>query len=239
MRGHGFSFAILAIALCGCTSPTIYHTNAQVDVPVRTERLLNSVLTWPAPSHVDALKGAVLLRDGAPVPASQPQLAIARAILHANPRIVAADALLFAGATADAARANALVPEFLGAAILQESAYDAEAFSSAGAIGIAQFMPETAAAMGVDPQDPLDAIAGAAALLGSYVAQYGDRYGDPYVTALAAYNAGPAAVERYGGVPPYQETRDYVATIFDRWARIVSYERTGGVSPGAWKRSAR
>ncbi len=181
----------------------------------------------------------MLLRDGAPVPASQPELAIARAILHTNPRVAAADALLFAGATANAARDNALAPEFLGATILQESAYDAQAFSSAGAIGIAQFMPETAAAIGVDPRDPLDAIRGAAALLGSYVSQYGDRYGDPYVTALAAYNAGPVAVEHYRGVPPYEETRDYVATIFDRWARIVSYERSGGVSPGALKRSAR
>ena len=50
------------------------------------------------------------------------------------------------------------------------------------------------------------------------------RYADPYATAQAAYNAGPLAVKRYGGVPPYSETRDYIALIFDRWARIVSYE---------------
>lgn len=239
MRGHGFSFAIPALTLCGCISSTIYHTTGYARAPVHTERLLNSALTWPAPSRFDALKGAVLLRDGAPLTPSQPELAIARAILHTNPRLAAADALLFAGTTVHAARANALAPEFLGAAILQESAYDAQAFSAAGAIGIAQFMPETAAGLGVDPYDPLDAIRGAAALLGGYVAQYGDRYGDPYVTALAAYNAGPGAVERYRGVPPYAETRDYVATILDRWARIVSYERIGGVSGGAWKRSAR
>ena len=55
---------------------------------------------------------------------------------------------------------------------------------------------------------------------------YRKRYADPYGTALAAYNAGPLAVKRYGGVPPYPETRDYIALIFDRWARIVSYERS-------------
>lgn len=164
----------------------------------------------------------MLLRDGARV--SQPELAIARAILHTNPRIRAADALLFADATSRAANGNALAPEFLGATLLQESAYDVQAFSSAGAIGIAQFMPETAEEMGVDPTDPYDAIRGAAVLLGGYVAQYRDRYDDPYAAALAAYNAGPVSVERYRGVPPYPETRDYVATIFDRWARIVSYE---------------
>ena len=49
----------------------------------------------------------------------------------------------------------------------------------------------------------------------------------PYGAALAAYNAGPAAVQRYGGVPPYPETREYIALIFDRWARIVGYERAG------------
>ena len=50
-------------------------------------------------------------------------------------------------------------------------------------------------------------------------------YADPYAAALAAYNAGPAAVSRYRGVPPYPETRDYIALIFDRWARIATYER--------------
>ncbi len=180
------------------------------------------MLSWPSPAKVDALAGAVLVRDGGSL--AQPELAIARAILRTNPRIVASYALLFAGTTADAARAQALPPEFLAATLLQESAYDPTAVSSAGAIGIAQFMPETAAAAGVDPYDPFDAIPGAAALLGGYVADYRGRYVDPYVAALAAYNAGPLAVAAYHGVPPYAETRQYIALIYDRWARIVSYE---------------
>jgi soluble lytic murein transglycosylase-like protein len=181
------------------------------------------VLTWPLPVDVDALKGAALLRDGARV--SEPDLAIARAILRTNPRIAQAGALLFAGATVDAARANSLPPEFLAATLLQESAYDPQAVSSAGALGLAQFMPETAAGMGVDPYDPFASIDGAAALLGSYADAYANRYADPYSTALAAYNAGPLAVAQYRGVPPYAETQEYVALIFDRWARIISYER--------------
>lgn len=191
-------------------------------------RALNIALSWPSPADVDALKGAVLIRDGPPL--SQPDLAITRAILRTNPRLVQADALLFAGATVSAARANSLPPEFLAAALLQESAYDPQALSSAGALGIAQFMPETAAEAGVDPYDPFASIDGAATLLGGYAAAYRDRYPDAYSAALAAYNAGPLAVAQYRGVPPYPETREYVALIFDRWARIVSYERIGNSS---------
>lgn len=185
-------------------------------------RALNIALSWPAPANVDALKGAMLVRDGPTV--RHPELAIARAILHTNPRLTQAAALLLAGATANAARANALPPEFLGATLLQESAYDPHALSSAGAIGIAQFMPETAAGVGVDPYDPFASIDAAGALLGEYAAAYRGRYADVYSTALAAYNAGPLAVAQYRGVPPYAETREYVALIFDRWARIVFYE---------------
>ncbi len=201
--------------------------------PVRLTRVVDIVLSWPSPEHVDALKGAMLLHDGGLVAA--PELAIARAVLHTNPRIEQTAALLLAVATARAANAESLPPEFLAAALLQESAYDVDALSPAGAVGIAQFMPETAADWGVDPYDPFDSIDGAAALLGSYVSHYRERYDDPYATALAAYNAGPAAVERYDGVPPYAETREYIDLIFDRWARIVSYESPGGVRPGTWK----
>jgi soluble lytic murein transglycosylase-like protein len=184
--------------------------------------VLNIALSWPVPADVDAIKGAVVIRDGPRV--APPELAIARAILHTNPRLLAAAALIFAGTTTASARAHGLPPEFLGATLLQESAYDPAALSTAGAIGIAQFMPGTAADVGLDPYDPFASIAAAAALLGGYVAAYGTRYGDPYAVALAAYNAGPLAVAQYRGVPPYAETREYIALIYDRWARITSYE---------------
>jgi soluble lytic murein transglycosylase-like protein len=181
------------------------------------------VLSWPAIPYADTLAGGVPIRDGPPQ--TDPSLAIARAVLHTNPRIEPAAALLLSVVTAREARANDLPPEFLAATLLQESAFDVGALSPAGAVGIAQFEPETAAGIGVDPFDPFDAIGGAARLLGNYVANYRPFYDDPYTIALAAYNAGPAAVQRYGGVPPYRETREYVALIFDRWAQIVSYEK--------------
>jgi soluble lytic murein transglycosylase-like protein len=182
------------------------------------------VLSWPVPDSVEVLRGGMLLRDGARAPNAA--LALTRAILHTNPQIVQSDALFLAVVTDLAAERHDLSTEFLGATLLQESAYDPRALSAAGAIGIAQFEPETASDEGIDPTDPIASIEGAADLLGGYVAQYrAAGNGDPYALALAAYNAGPGAVARYHGVPPYPETRDYIALIEDRWARIASYER--------------
>lgn len=213
--------ACLVVLAGGCSLPP--HRGAlAVGAPPRIERLRDAVLSWPAPAGVDAVAGAVLLRDGAPV--ADPEIAIARSVLHTNPRIAPAYALLLAIETARSAKRNGLPSEFLAATLLQESAYDVEALSEAGAIGIAQFMPATAEAVGIDPYDPFAAISGAGRLLGSYVVAYRGQYADPFAAALAAYNAGPLAVERYHGVPPYAQTQEYVALIFDRWARIVSYE---------------
>ncbi len=163
-----------------------------------------------------------MFEDGPRV--ASPELAIARAILRTNPRITAIGALMLAGITVRAARSAGLAPEFLAATMLQESAYDPYALSGAGAVGIAQFEIGTADEYGVDPFDPRDAIRGAASLLASYLADYRAAR-DPYALALAAYNAGPGAVAAYGGVPPYAETREYIALIAERWGRIASYER--------------
>jgi soluble lytic murein transglycosylase-like protein len=162
-----------------------------------------------------------LLRDGPRT--SNKTLAIARAILRTNARIGAIDALRLAAATTRAARDNDLPAEFLAATLLQESAFDPRALSVAGAVGIAQFMPSTAQVVGVNPFDPYEAIPGAASLLEAYVRRYAS-YPDPYVAALAAYNAGPGAVDAYNGVPPYAETREYINDIVDRWAKITAYE---------------
>jgi len=131
---------------------------------------------------------------------------------------------MLSDAAVRAAGRYGLPPEFLAAALLQESAFDPQAISSAGAVGIAQFMPSTADGIGVDPFDPYDAIDGAARLLSTYVRAYAS-FPNPYALALAAYNAGPAAVEHYRGVPPYAETQAYIDDIVDRWAKIAGYER--------------
>ncbi|WP_461307475.1 lytic transglycosylase domain-containing protein [Albidovulum sp.] len=110
------------------------------------------------------------------------------------------------------ARAAALrhgVPEDLFLRLVQrESGWNPSARSHKGARGLAQLMPATARRLGVDPDDPRANLDGGA----RYLRMMYDRFGD-WRLALAAYNAGPEAVERHGGVPPYDETRGYVRAI--------------------------
>lgn len=146
---------------------------------------------------------------------------VTREILRSNTRIAPIDALALASQAVLAARAAALDPAFLAATILQESAFEPRAISTAGAVGIAQFSVGTARIVGIDPWDPSNAIDGATRLLAAYVTDYRNRDADPYALADAAYNAGPDAVTAYDGVPPYAETREYVADIRERWSRIV------------------
>jgi len=110
----------------------------------------------------------------------------------------------------DAAAAKYNVdPALLRGLIRQESNFNANATSPAGARGLTQLMPGTAAALGVDPSVPAQAIEGGA----KYLRQQLDRFGGDPAKALAAYNAGPGAVQRYGGVPPYAETQNYVRKV--------------------------
>ena len=101
-----------------------------------------------------------------------------------------------------------LNPRLLAAVAKAESNFDPSARSGAGAVGLMQFMPATAAGMGIDPTEPAQAIDGAAKYLRTQL----DRFGSVDL-ALAAYNAGPGAVQRAGGIPPYAETRNYVTKI--------------------------
>ncbi len=103
-------------------------------------------------------------------------------------------------------------PDLLAAVAWTESNFDPHAVSHAGALGLMQIMPGTAAGLGVDPRDPMQAIDGAA----RYLRQQLDRFGRVDL-ALAAYNAGPGAVERYGGIPPYDETTAYVTRVLGRY----------------------
>jgi soluble lytic murein transglycosylase-like protein len=109
-----------------------------------------------------------------------------------------------------AAQRHGVDPALLAGLIKQESGFDPNAGSSAGARGLTQLMPGTAAGLGVtDVLDPAQSIEGGA----KYLAAQLKTFGGDVARALAAYNAGPGAVQRFGGVPPYAETQNYVRRV--------------------------
>jgi soluble lytic murein transglycosylase-like protein len=121
------------------------------------------------------------------------------------------------------ARALHVDPALIDAIIASESGFDANATSRTGARGLMQLMPQTAASLGVaDPYEPHQNVRGGT----RYLRELLDRFGSVDL-AVAAYNAGPAAVTRYGGVPPYRETQDYVRAVMARYRELRS--RRSGV----------
>jgi soluble lytic murein transglycosylase-like protein len=104
----------------------------------------------------------------------------------------------------------------------QESGFSMNALSSQGAIGIAQLMPDTATSLGVNPYDPLQNIDGGIHYLRLQLDCFAGYGAWAATYAVAAYNAGPKAVQEYGGVPPYRETMDYVGCVSRIYSALIS-----------------
>jgi hypothetical protein len=124
----------------------------------------------------------------------------------------------------DAAARHQLSEQLVAAVAWRESRFDPAAVSPKGARGVMQLMPETARRLGVDAGDPVANIDGGA----DYLARMIRRFDGDLTKALAAYNAGPEAVERYRGVPPYAETNAYVRAVLDRVNRLGGASITSG-----------
>ena len=173
-----------------------------------------SIVTHAAPAIYDSSS----TEPRVIVPASPPTALSGRdkpwAAIKSDDRIVA---------TIRAAAARHSVSADLVEAIAwRESRFKTSAVSPKGARGVMQLMPATARFLGIDPNLPTANIEGGVA----YVAWLMRRYRGDLVRTLAAYNAGPGAVERYGGMPPYRETRDYVDAILTRLAEVAEAGRS-------------
>ena len=130
-----------------------------------------------------------------------------------------ASASRWASAIESAAFQAGVDPRLLAAVTWAESGFDPDAVSRAGAIGLTQLMPATAAGLGVDPTDPIQNLEGGARYLAWTIEEFGS-----VELGLAAYNAGPGAVRAAGGVPDIPETRAYVP-------KVLEYYRLLGGTP--------
>lgn len=118
----------------------------------------------------------------------------------------------------NAARKYGLPPAFVRAVVAVESGYHPDAVSPKGAIGLMQLMPATARELGADPKIPEQNVDAGTRYLRDLLLKYDNHA----YHALAAYNAGPGAVEKYHGVPPYRETQNYILNVLRKWQKQPS-----------------
>jgi hypothetical protein len=127
----------------------------------------------------------------------------------------------------NAAARNGLLAEFVHSVAAAESAYRPKAISPKGAIGLMQLMPGTAKELGVDPHDAAQNADAGARYLKQLLLKY-QHTNDPVRFALAAYNAGPGAVDKYSGIPPYRETQQYVERVLRKYLAQLKNRKSQG-----------
>lgn len=205
-----------------------------------------AVATAASPARADVFRvtdGGALVAElpiGAPAPAPPAATPPAPAVGWTPPPVDPprpASRVAFIGGPARTAPSRASPPELrphfqaaaarfglseslLHAVAFTESRFRTHAVSPAGARGVMQLMPGTARDLGVDPADPAQNVMGGA----RYLRRLLDRFGNNLELALAGYNAGPEAVQRHKGIPPYRETRSYVRQVISRLADEAAAE---------------
>jgi hypothetical protein len=165
-----------------------------------------------------------------PLPATAADTAVAQygsTLRSFNPSLSRATSQDIAAHVLLMASYYSLDPRLLVAIVGVESSWRSGAVSHSGALGLGQLMPETALGLGVLPADTYENLDGTARYLRRMIARSGTNP-NRYALALASYNAGPEAVTRYGGVPPFSETRSYVTKVMALWRDLQSRLPGGG-----------
>jgi len=174
----------------------------------RIERTATQYILYTADGRIElpaeAVESVEHLDD--PIAAPEPAPAVAVPVPQLTPKQL----------IDEAAERHGLPPAIVHALALTESAYQQKAVSPKGAIGVMQLMHATAQALGADPSDLAANIDAGTRLLRDLLLKYQDGP-NPVRRALAAYNAGEGAVQRYQGVPPYRETQTYVEKVIQRY----------------------
>lgn len=135
-------------------------------------------------------------------------------VLQSNPQTYSTESLEIDGYVEELSTRYNVDSKLVHSIIKQESNYNPSAVSHAGAIGLMQLMPKTASGLGVDdPYDPKQNIEGGV----KYIKQMLSKYNGNTELALAAYNAGPGNVDKYGGIPPFKETKNYVSKVMGNY----------------------
>lgn len=167
-----------------------------------------------------ALASAVPARAAqAPLPATPTTIAVYASVLHhINPQLPKWQSRDLARRVLVNAERWRLDANMLVAIVTVESSWHTHAVSRAGAIGLGQLMPGTAAKLGVNPHDAAQNLSGAARYLKGLMQRFGAHH---YDLVFAAYNAGPKAVTDYGGIPPYSETQHYVVRVMSAWQHLA------------------
>jgi soluble lytic murein transglycosylase-like protein len=205
-------------AQCGAMSATSSRSKA-IRINLALSLIAGAAWAWPA--HADVMEitasGATWIAGGPAVRSSEARQAAAMGDPVVTEATATAGPRNWQARIAELSVKYDVSPALLDAVVWQESRWNVDAVSPAGARGLAQLMPATARMMGVDPDDPHANLEGGA----RYLRMQLDRFGGDLEKALAAYNAGPARVVKAGGVPAIRETRDYVAAILARLSAPV------------------
>ena len=155
----------------------------------------------------------------------------AAVLKHLNPHLQLATARAYAASIVKDATKTHIDPRFLMSIVTVESHWEANAISRVGARGLGQLMPHTAAVLGVNPRVPSENLRGTASYLQKLMHTFAGRKNTMQL-AIAGYNAGPKAVEKYHGVPPYAETQTYVVRVLHMW-NVLRTRVGGALAPRA------
>jgi hypothetical protein len=209
---HPFVLLLLSALAMPCLGREIFHLSTGFALEAKSHAQVEGKLVLTTASGTVELPIVDVTRIEY---LADPQIPQTPPLKIDRPRSSPADLLRAAAASQGDA------PEFLRfvqSVAWVESGLRANVVSPKGAVGLMQLMPATARVLGVSPDDPKQNAEGGA----RYLRQLLEQYRNDSVLALAAYNAGPGAVQRFGGIPPYAETRQYIKRVLREYAKTTA-----------------